>query len=78
MQQKPKGKDLKDKEKEVLKDAPPKDKEAPKEVVLKEKYLPREEIKRDLIERSAPPFSLQTGISKIKIVVPFNEILRIP
>ena len=71
MQQRPK-------EKEVPKAAPPKDKELPKEVVPKEKDLPREEIKRDLIERSSPPFNLQTKISKIKIVVSFNEILRIP
>ena len=34
-------------------------------------------MKRDLVERSAPPFNLQTEFSKIKIVVPFNEILRI-
>ena len=38
----------------------------------------KEEIKRDPIERSDPPFNLQAEISKIKIVVPFNEILRIP
>ena len=57
------------KEKEVPKAAPPKDKEPPKEVVLKEKDLPREEIKRDPIERSAPPFDLQDEISKIKIAV---------
>ena len=38
----------------------------------------REEIKKDPIERFAPPFNLQAEISKIKIVVPFNEILRIP
>jgi hypothetical protein len=68
----------KPKEKEVPKAAPPKDKELPKEVVPKEKDLPREEIKRDLIERFAPPFKLQDEISKIKIVVPFNEILSIP
>ena len=71
MQQKPK-------EKELPKVAPPKDKEIPKEVVPKEKDLLREEIKRDPIERSTPPFNLQAEISKIKIVVPFNEILRIP
>ena len=47
-------------------------------MVPKEKDLQREEIKRDPIERSAPPFNLQAEISKIKIVVPFNEILRIP
>jgi len=40
--------------------------------------LQREEIKRDLVERSAPPFNLQSEFAKIKIVVPFNEILRIP
>jgi hypothetical protein len=68
----------KPKEKEVPKATPPKDKEPPKEIIPKEKGLPREEIKRDLIERSAPPFNLQAEISKIKIVVPFNEILRIP
>ena len=68
----------KPKDKEVPKATPPKDKEPSKEVVLKEKDLPREEIKRDLIERSALPFNLQAKISKIKIVVPFNEILRVP
>ena len=47
-------------------------------MVPKEKDLQREEIKRDVIERSAPPFNLQAEISKIKIDVPFNEILRIP
>lgn len=67
----------KPKEKELPKAAPPKEKEPPKEIVPKEKDLPKEEIKRDLIERSAP-FNLQAEISKIKIVVPFNEILRIP
>ena len=65
-------------EKDIPKDAPPKDKELPKEVVPKEKDLQREEIKRDLIERSAPPFNLQVGISKVKIAIPFNEIIRIP
>ena len=40
--------------------------------------MPREEIKRDLSDRSAPSFNFQAEISKIKIVVPFNEILRIP
>ena len=64
--------------KDVPKAAPPKDKELPKEVVPKEKDLQREEIKRDLIERSSPPFNLQAEISKVKIVVPFNEIIRIP
>ena len=54
------------------------DKELPKECIPKEKDLQKEEIKRYLIERSAPPFNLQTEFSKIKIVVPFNEILRIP
>ena len=71
MQQKPK-------EKEVPKDTPPKDKEPPKEIVPKEKDLQKEEIKRDPIERFSPPFNLQAEISKIKIAVPFNEILRIP
>ena len=47
-------------------------------MVAKEKDLQREEIKRDPIEKSTPPFNLQVEISKIKIVVPFNEILRIP
>ena len=65
------------KEKEVPKAAPPKDKEPPKEAIPKDKDLPREEIKRDLIERFVPPFNLQAEISRIKIVVPFNEILRI-
>ena len=58
--------------------APPKDKELPKESIPKEKDLQKEEIKRDLVERPTPPFNLQTKFSKIKIVVPFNEILRIP
>ena len=71
MQQKPK-------EKEVPKAAPPKDKELPKEMVPKEKDLHREEIKRDPIERFAPPFNLQAEFSKIKIVVSFTEIIRIP
>ena len=66
------------KEKKLSKASPPKDKEPHKEVVHKERDFPNKEIKRDLIERSAPPFNLQTEISKIKIVVPFNEILRIP
>ena len=44
----------------------------------KEKDLQREEIKRDLIERSTPPFNFQAEISKVKIVVPFNEIIKIP
>jgi hypothetical protein len=65
-------------EKDIPKAAPPKDKELPKEVVSKEKDLHREEIKRVFIERSTPPFNLQTKISKIKIVVPFIEIIRIP
>ena len=47
-------------------------------MVPKEKDLQREEIKRDLIERSAPPFNLQAEISKVKIAVPFTEIIRIP
>jgi hypothetical protein len=67
----------KPKEKQVPKAAPPKVKELPKEIVPKEKDLLREEIKRDPIERSTP-FNLQAEISKIKIVVPLNEILRIP
>ena len=65
-------------EKDSPKAAPPKDKELSKEVVLKEKDLQREEIKRDSIEKSAPSFNLQAKISKVKIVVPFNEIIRIP
>ena len=65
-------------EKDIPKVAPPKDRELPKEVVPKEKDLQKEEIKRDLIERYAPPFNLQAKISKVKIVVPFNEIIRIP
>ena len=64
--------------KEVPKAASPKDKEPLKEVVPKEKDLPREEIKRDFIEKSTPPFNLQAQFSKIKIVVPFTEIIRIP
>ena len=64
-------------EKDIPKAAPPKDTELPKEVVPKEKDLQREEIKRELIERSAP-FNLQAEISKVKIVVPFTEIIRIP
>ena len=44
-------------EKDVPKAAPSKEKELPKEMVLNED-LQREEIKRDLIERSAPPFNL--------------------
>ena len=47
-------------------------------MVPKEKDLQKEEIKRDLIERSTPAFNLEVEISKIKIVVSFNEILRIP
>ena len=47
-------------------------------MVAKEKDLQKEEIKRDLIERSAPPFNLQAEISKVKIAIPFNEIIRIP
>ena len=68
------------KEKDLPKDAPPKDKEIPKENIPKEKDLQKEEIKKEhiTIERLAPPFSLQNKISKIKIVVPFNEILRNP
>ena len=68
----------KPKQKEVPKATPPKDKEPLKEVVPKEKYLPREEIKRDFIEKSASPFNLQDEFSKIKIAIPFTEILRIP
>ena len=40
--------------------------------------MPSEEIKRAIIEISPTPFNLQAKISKIKISVPFNEILRIP
>ena len=65
-------------EKDIPKAAPPKDKELPKQVVPKEKDLQREEIKRDLIERSTSPFKLQAEISKVKIAVPFYEIIRIP
>ena len=46
-------------EKDIPKAAPHKDKELPKEVVPREKDLQREEIKRDLIERFAPPLNLQ-------------------
>ena len=65
-------------EKDFPKVAPPKEKELPKESIPKEKDLQKEEIKKDLatIERLAPPFSLHAEFSKIKIVVPFNEILR--
>ena len=31
-----------------------------------------------IVESPSPPFSLQNEISKIKIYVPFNEILRNP
>ena len=34
-------------------------------------------MKRDLIERFALPFNLQAEISKVKIAVPFTEIIRI-
>ena len=64
-------------EKDLPKAAPPKDKELPKESIPKEKELQREEIKRDLVERFAPPFKLKSKFAKIKIVTPFNEILRI-
>ena len=64
-------------EKDLPKDSPLKDKELPKESIPKEKDLQSEEIKRGLLERYAPPFNLQTEFSKIKIVVPLNEILRI-
>lgn len=39
-----------------------------------------DEVNKDhiTIKRSVPPFILQTEISKIKIFVPFNEILRNP
>ena len=47
-------------------------------MVPKERDLQREEIKRDFIEKSAPPFNLQAEISKVKIIVPFNEIIMIP
>ena len=38
----------------------------------------KDEVNKDLtiLERSSPPFSLQNEISKIKISIPFNEILR--
>ena len=49
-------------EKEIPKATPPKVKELPKETVPKEKDLPREEIKRDLVERFAPPFNLQVEV----------------
>ena len=65
-------------EKDIPKATPPKDKGLPNEVVPKEKDLQKEEIKRDPIERYVPPFNLHVEISKIKVVVPFNEILRIP
>ena len=65
-------------EKDLPKDTPPKDKELPRESIPKEKDLQREEIKRYLVEIFAPPFNLQSEFSKIKIVVPFNEILSIP
>ena len=57
-----------------------KEKYVPKENISKEKDLLKDEVKNDhiTIERSAPPFSLQSEISKIKIFVPFNEILRNP
>ena len=64
-------------EKDLPKASPHKDKDLPKESISKEKDLQREEIKRDLIERSTPPFNLQSEFFKIKIVVPFNEIFRI-
>ena len=66
------------KEKELLKVVPPGDKELPKEIVPKEKDFPKEEVRRDLIKKYVPPFNLQAEISKIKIVFPFNEILRKP
>ena len=65
-------------EKDIPKATPPKYKELPKEVVPRERDLQREEIKRDLIERSATPFNLQVEISKVKIAIPFTEIIRIP
>ena len=65
-------------EKYFPKATPPKDKELPKKGIPREKDLINEEIKRDPIVRSTSPFNLQAEISKIKIVVPFNEILRIP
>jgi hypothetical protein len=42
--------------------------------------LEKEDVKKDLVtvERHAPPFILQNEISKIKIFVPFNEILINP
>ena len=68
------------KEKSIPKYNPSKEKSLPKESIPKEKDLQKEEVKKDLIivERIAPPFSLQNEISKIKISVPFNEILRNP
>ena len=64
-------------EKYFPKAAPPKEKELPKENIPKEKYLQKEEVKKYLIivERPTPPFNLQNEISKIKIFVPFNEIM---
>ena len=40
--------------------------------------MKKEEVKKDLVtvERPSPPFNLQNEIAKIKISVPFNEILR--
>ena len=67
-------------EKYFPKVAPSKKKELPKENKPKEKDLQKEEVKKHLVvvERHVPPFSLQNEISKIKIDVPFNEILRNP
>ena len=65
-------------EKDIPKAAPSKEKELSKELVPKEKDLQKEEIKRDYVERPTPPCNLQIEISKIKIAVPFTEIIRIP
>ena len=61
------------KEKETPKAAPPKVKEPPKEIVPKEKDLPREEIKRDLIERFAPPFNLQLKFQRSRLLSPLMK-----
>ena len=58
--------------------SPSKEKELPKESIPKEKDLHKEEIKKELliVESPAPHFNMQNEISKIKISVPYNEILR--